>query len=129
MEKKRARITEIITNLNATSPDDLELFYQLLRAAQTIQRRNQPDIGLSNRLNSVVGFGSSVETPLDVIEFIRLIPDQVLRYFHGLVEALEIYQSIHQKPLPTQIEPTDSIVGELRKIREYCILEGLHSIY
>lgn len=85
-------------------------------------------MSVSQRLDEVVGF-QNLEKTFDPWEFIHQIPEQSIRYFHGLVEALDIYQSIHGKAIPVSIDPNDDSVREIRQIRDYCIQEGLHSIY
>ena len=58
------------------------------------------------------------------------LPEESRNYFYGLVEALEIYQSIHGRWIPVHsLTPGDPSVQELKQIREMCLEEGLRSIY
>jgi hypothetical protein len=58
------------------------------------------------------------------------LPEESRNYFYGLVEALEIYQSIHGRWIAVNsLTPGDTSVQELRQIRELCLQDGLRSIY
>lgn len=124
---EKLAVSQVLTKLSVSSASEIPLFRALFYCAHAVHRRNQGQ--LVQRLDAVVAFGANEEDSFDPWQFIREIPEQSIRYFHGLVEALEIYQSIHGSPVPVTVEPTDDAVREIRQIRDICIQEGLHSIY
>lgn len=136
MLTEKLKVDEVLTTLSARDSEELSVFRMLFYCAHFLHRRNQGDMGLDQGkkvINEFVSFDLPTEAPLEAIAdpfaFIREIPAQSMRYFHGLVEALDIYKSIHGKPAPQAIEPTDAAVKELKQIRDLCIHDGLHSIY
>lgn len=80
-------------------------------------------------------FNQVVDSPfpsleIDIRRFLELIPESSKKYLHGLIEALDIYQSVHGVPLsPQSLRLDDSIVYELRELRDMCLQDGLRSIY
>ena len=94
-----------------------------------MQRRGHSDL----QLGSVqVAMNVSHESQpaiagFDLPTFLGSIPEDAKRYLHGLVEAMDIYQSIYGKPL--SISLSEQSVRELKQIRDMCIEEGLRSIY
>lgn len=129
MVAEKLKIDEVLTRLSANDSEELSLFRMLLYCAHRVHRRNLRDLGLSQRIADVVSFDEPADFSADILQFIRQIPQQSMRYFHGLVEALDIYHSIHGKPVPITVDPSDDAVLELRQIRDLCIQDGLHSIY
>lgn len=124
---EKLAISQVLTSLSIRDTSDLPLFQAVFYSAQAVHRKNYGFI--TQRLDSVVAFGADESLAFNPWEFIKQIPEQSIRYFHGLVEALDIYQSIHGKMVPISIAPEDEAVREIRQIRDLCIQDGLHSIY
>jgi hypothetical protein len=137
MVTEKMRLSDILTSLDAKEPEEISLFRFLLQCAHAFHKRNHSDLGLTTRkvsgaetLRMYSSDGGIHGTNMDILRFVEELPRHSMRYFHGLVEALDIYQSIHGKPLPiSTISPSDESVRELKQIRDLCIQEGLHSIY
>ncbi len=61
----------------------------------------------------------------DGAAFLSELAPEAQRLFHGLVEALGIYLSVHGRIGDLQ----SGALGELKQIRDLCLQEGLSSIY
>lgn len=129
MPVNKPNVNEVLTQLTAHSSDELSVFRMVLYCAYSLHQRNSTSLGMSRRVSEVVSFDAGPGYSTDILQFIREIPRHSMRYFHGLVEALDIYQSIHGRPIPITIDPSDDAIRELRQIRDLCIEDGLHSIY
>jgi len=57
------------------------------------------------------------------------LPADLQQYFYGLVEALEIYRSLHGVPVTVQDICAAERVHELKQIRDYCLSDSLRSIF
>jgi hypothetical protein len=125
------KTSELLRSLLPKDQEELSLLQFILHSAQTLQRGSALDIGLVKSATVALaeekpGFG----LPADVQNFLMNLPEDLKRYFHGLIEAVEIYHSIHGQPLPiNRLTLTDETVYELRQIRDMCMEEGLRSIY
>lgn len=129
MREESPKVDEVLTRLVARDAEELSVFRMLFHAAHSVHRKNVCDLGLSQRIQDVVSFDTPSDFSGEVLQFLKQIPAKSMRYFHGLVEALDIYHSIHGRPVPVTIDPSDDAVREIRQIRDLCIQDGLHSIY
>jgi hypothetical protein len=107
---------------------------QLSRILKSLQPRNANELSILRFvLNCAeqIRDAKAVDRRKDLHTFIQQIPDETRRYFHSLVEAMEIYQSIRGPTLPLQtLSLSDyTFVAELKQIRDMCLEEGLRSIY
>lgn len=122
------QIGRLLRSLAPTNEEDLSLLQKLVVCARLMQQRGHSDLQLGPRL---VQAGIQDSQPgavgFDLPAFLRSIPEDARRYLHGLVEAMDIYQSIYGRPLSTTL--SDQCVRELKQIRDMCLEEGLRSIY
>src|SRR5687768_11415367 len=102
------RVARVMKSLAPTDDED----FSCLRAVITRAHQTQHEIERGTE---------------ELIAFLSALPEELTRYFHGLVEALEIYQSIHGRPVLQDL--SENTVRELRQIRDLCLAEGLRSIY
>ena len=124
------QIGRLLRSLVPTNEEELSLLQNLVVCARLMQQRGHSDLQLGPRLVVAGGQDSQphpVTAGFDLPAFIRSIPEDAKRYLHGLVEAMDIYQSIYGKPLSTTL--SDQSVRELKQIRDMCLEEGLRSIY
>jgi hypothetical protein len=131
------RETSLLKSLIPKTQEDLSRLRFLLHCAHLIQRGAalpSPEQNLENLLGqSGTLVLNDYRTPgvgLDLKSFLLDLSEESRRYFHGLVEAMEIYQSIHGQSLSIHnLTLSDQSVYELRQIRDMCLEEGLRSIY
>lgn len=120
----QAPLTQILKSLAASNVEELNLLKSLVRWAQQVQEGSS--IQALNGISCRLGFSED----LDPVAFLRSLPAELHRYFHGLVEALEIYHSIHGRPVSVaELSLSNGSVRELKQIRDMCLEEGLRSIY
>jgi hypothetical protein len=122
------QIAQLLRNLVPNSQEELSALRRVLTFAQLLQRRTHADLELGPARPAAL----SVETEngTDLSSFLKAVPDDAKRYLHGLVEAMEIYQSIKGRALPVQnLTLRDQCVYELKQIRDMCLEDGLRSIY
>lgn len=127
-------LAQILVSLSATNTSEWSVLKTLLGYADKMRAR-EASIGLhgsemlsvsSMRLEASALAGADG----DVFEFLAQLPERSLRYFHGLMEAMDIYQSIHgQNLLAAEVLPSEKSLREIKQIREMCMEEGLRSIY
>ena len=131
----RSQLAQVLKSLVPRDQNELSVLRTLIASVQEYQRKTLAEMAMS-------GFGdlmAMAQTEREVRnknggtefrEFVASLPQDTLRYFHGLAEALEIYQSIHHQPVPVgRLTVDDASVHELRQIRDMCLDEGLRSIY
>ena len=94
----------------------------LLYVAKNVQQRGWDS---SANVSTMALRQSDVEAPFaksDLLSVLHSISGEPLRYFHGLVEALEVYRSIHGRDIALEPEKLrDSEIHELRQIRNMCL--------
>ncbi len=125
----RVKISEVLKSLAARDQEELSLLRLVVECAQSLAQATMMDLSLgalvpanhrSQRLSLSSEFQSIVEQ----------IPEDGKRYLHALMEALDIYQSIHGRALVGQsLTLNDGTVTEIRQIRDMCMEEGLRSMY
>lgn len=72
----------------------------------------------------------AISEGMDPLSFLRSLPTELHRYFHSLVEALEIYHSIHGRPISlAELTLGNRSVQEIKQIRDMCLQEGPHFVY
>ena len=104
------QIATILQSLVPRNEEELSLLQRLLHQAQLMAR------GIPLYENDPGLFDA--------------IPHDARRYFHGLVEAVEIYQSIRGQSPPVQnLTLQDPVVYELKQIRDMCLEDSFRSIY
>lgn len=124
------KISDILKSLIARDQEELSLLQWVIEAAQSLHGGSQMDMGLQLDGRSMAVVQSSAGLPFDIRRFLEMIPEDASRYFNGLIEALEVYESIHGEPVPVgSLTLSDKSVLELRQIRDLCLEEGLRSIY
>lgn len=122
------QIVRLLRSLVPTNEEDLSLLQKLVVCARLMQERGHSDLQLGPRLVKAESHDlQPVAVGFDLPAFLRSIPEEASRYLHGLIEALDIYQSINGRPLSTTL--SDQNVRELKQIRDMCLEEGLRSIY
>lgn len=82
-------------------------------------------------LGIVLGWAqkASLGVGYETISLVSTFTQEAQRYFHGLVEAVEIYSSLHGGKIPLVVLCGDQSVREIRQIRDLCLEDGLRSIY
>lgn len=119
-------IEGVLKNLVPKDADELSLLRLVLHCAQQVQKGSS----LEPARPSSPCEAHQVFDAAELRSFVASIPEGGRRYFHGLVEALDIYQSIHGHTLKLQnVSLSDQSVHELKQIRDLCLQDGLHSIY
>ena len=117
-------LSAVLRSLSPRNGEELILLRALLTGVRAMHRRVYADLGYSglNRGNTVslsTGYRASEE-------LLAAIPAGDKRYFDGLVEAFEVYQTIHGEAFPVDSQPNpDMTLGELRRIRDLCLQRGL----
>ncbi len=91
-----------------------------------MHRRAYADLGLSrlevaSSLTLATGYSASEE-------LLAVIPAADKRYFDGLVEAFEVYHSIHGEAVPLEMAHHTLALTELRRIRDLCLQRGLETL-
>lgn len=125
------QISSLLKTLFPKTQEDLALLRSFLACALYFQDRASLDLGLDT-VPAELGMETKAagEIELELQQMIQAIPEDAIRYFHGLVEAVQVYQSIYGQPLRIQnIGLSDKSFHELRQIRDMCLDDGLHSIY
>ena len=124
---QQSQLHEILESLAAETPQQLSVLRGLVAFAQGLQNGGLGFSWASGLANDVCrAFDLAAEFPT----WLASLPEASKNYFHGLVEALEIYQSIHGRWIAVNsLTCGDTSVQELKQIRELCLQEGLRSIY
>lgn len=128
------RLARVIQSLSPETQEDMALLRTVLACAQTVQKRTHGDLALRGG-----GGNAAVEikvmtgiSPVEEAErFLLSLPSEARKYFDGLVEAFEIYHSIHgvAPALSAVGTRSDRTLQELRQIRDLCLEEGLRSVF
>lgn len=116
-----ASLTEILKSLVAQNPEEESVLQSVLGMAQSLLAVGQKDLGLAMAVS-----GETSEHGLP--QLLNTLPEESRTHFSGLVEALEIYHSIHGT-VSSILTLNESAVSELRKIRELCLEGGTHAYY
>jgi hypothetical protein len=117
-------LSQILHSLIPRNPEELSLLQSLLAGVRAMHKRVYGDLGFSRvtSLSTVTltsGYSASEE-------LMAAIPAADKRYFDGLVEAYEIYHSIHGQALSIDtLSLHDGALNELRRIRDLCLEKGL----
>ncbi|MBI4405113.1 MAG: hypothetical protein HY537_13200 [Deltaproteobacteria bacterium] len=129
MVAQRLKISELLKSLIPKDEDELSLLQFILRCAVLLHRPFQSDLALGVKTSVCVEVPTA-DWETDLGKFIEMVPEDAKKYFYGLVEALEIYQSIYGRSIPIQnLTLSDRSVRELKQIRDYCLQDGLRSLY
>jgi hypothetical protein len=115
-----ASLSEILESLVARNPEEESVLHSVLGFAQSLLNVGQKDLGL------ITAVASTEEPALK--ELLTTLPETSRTQFFGLVEALEIYQSIHGRA-SSLVRFNEAAVAELRTIRELCLQGGTHALY
>lgn len=115
-------LNEILKSLNASNAEEETLLQALLGFAQTFHQKGQKDLGLAVAV--VPGAAGTADLP----QLLTSLSEDARTQFFGLVEALEIYLSIHGTAT-TLLNLNETAVSELRKIRDICLQGGPHAFY
>lgn len=124
------RLSDLLKSLLPKDQEEILLLKTVLACAQHFQQRTYVDFGPSG-MKELMLTELSVNGGLqEFLDLLHSLPADALRYFHGLVEALDVYRSIHGRGVPlNSINIDEKWVHELRQIRDICLDDGLHSIY
>ncbi len=81
-------------------------------------------------LQSVIQFAQSPNSGInqEIPQMLTALSEESRTHFFGLVEAIEIYQSIHGTA-SALLSLNDAAVAELRKIRDICLSGGAQAYY
>ncbi len=115
-------LSDIIKNLVAHSPEEQSTLRTVLKIAQTFAAKGQRDLALAT-LSS-----SELESPA-LGKLLVSLPEESRTQFFGLVEALEIYASVHGTAASALQNLNDAAVSELKKLRDICLQGGTHAYY
>ncbi len=123
------KVSEVLKSLVPKDQEELSILQLVVDCAQSLQRASLMDLRLGRDI-AAANQESSRGMPLEAKSLLEQIPQECTRYLHGLVEALDIYQTIYGHSLQGQsLTLADKTVYELRQIRDMCLEEGLRSIY
>ena len=116
-------MNELICSLLPKDQEEMHLLQTLINSVHSLGNR-QADLALAP-------IALKIETPaLDERSLWDIVPEESRRYLHGLIEALEIYRSIHAEArLAPSISLNPASVNEIRQIRDMCIEEVPWSTY
>ncbi|MBY0371647.1 hypothetical protein K2X33_13255 [bacterium] len=112
-------LSEILKSLTARNAEEESLLQTILGIAQSFHQRGHKDLGLA----AVTGESQAAD-----LQLLTSLPEEARTQFFGLVEALEIYQSIHGTAT-SLLNLNETAVTELRKIRDICLQGGTHAFY
>ncbi|MCB0404595.1 MAG: hypothetical protein KDD51_07390 [Bdellovibrionales bacterium] len=123
-------VDRVLKSLLPRDTEDLAILRFLVYCAQLIQRAGHTDLSL-NRMEAVAYRDPQVPSvEFDIQKFIAGMSEASKRYFYGLIEAVDIYQSIKGRSLHSDsLVADDPVVHELRQIRDMCLDDGLRSVY
>lgn len=128
MMLEKLQLSEILKTLMARDQEELSLLRFVVHCAQLMHRAANTDLSLGQSELAVVSASNGVGA--DVQNFLSDIPEDSKKYLYGLVEALDIYQSIYGRSLSVQnMSLTDRSIHEIKQIRDMCLQDGLRSIY
>ncbi len=116
-----ASLSDVLKSLVAHNAEEASVLQSVLGMAQSLLAMGQKDLGLA-ALSAPEG--QEPELP----KLLSSLPEESRTQFSGLVEALEIYQSIHGT-VTSILNLNETAVSELRKIRELCLHGGTHATY
>lgn len=126
---ENTHVGDILKSLIPKDQAELSVLREVLLCAQWLTNREALATGTRPPIAAVAQETQSA-MPEEIRQLLALIPEESKKLFHGLVEAMEIYQSISGKNLSVQtIGLADKAVHEIKQIRDMCLEEGLHSIY
>jgi hypothetical protein len=104
--------------------EEMSLLRTLLLGARALHRRVYADLGFSRVSQSPTVLHATGYS--DSEELLAAIPAADKHFFDGLVEAYEIYHSIHGQALAIEtLSPKDVALTELRRIRDLCLEKAL----
>ncbi len=127
---KGDRISGLLKSLLPKDQDDVTMLRTVLACAQHFQKRTYVDFGPSGMRELMVTELSAHGGLQEFLDLLHGLPPDALRYFHGLVEAIDVYRSIHGKGVPLgTLSIDDKWMHELRQIRDICLDDGLHCMY
>ena len=104
---KSKQATSVLKTLAVTNSEDLEILKMFLAWAQKASQ------GLRS----------------DFHYLLNNLPLEAQRYFYGLVEAMEIYHSLHGPTLSPEEITAEGKLQELRQIRDLCLFDGHRTAY
>ncbi len=117
-------LSQMLLTLFPRNAEEMNLLRTILAGVRAMHRRVYADLGYASAavpstISLVTGYNASEE-------LLAAIPAADKRYFDGLVEAFEIYHSIHGEAVPVDfLSPQDRALRELRRIRDLCLEKGL----
>lgn len=119
-------LSQVLYSLLPRNAEEVSLLQALLAGARAMHRRAYADLGLSrlevaSSLTLATGYSASEE-------LLAVIPAADKRYFDGLVEAFEVYHSIHGEAVPLEMAHHTLALTELRRIRDLCLQRGLETL-
>lgn len=133
MTVSRSKITEVLQTLLPRDEEGLSALRFLVACAQRIQKGGHADLSLRPAEALSLGDRTSLAPPAPLTDahgFLTNLPEQLKRYFYGLIEAIDIYQSMRGQSLSSDaLDLHDPVLQELRQIRDMCLEDGLRSIY
>ncbi len=128
-----SKLSELLISLVPQDDDELSVLQQVMACALYFQQKAFLSLGPLGRESaiSMANLSSRAEGLSD--EFTKVlssIPEQASRYFHGLIEAMDVYQSIHGIAVPiATLSARDRSLQELKQIRDMCLDEERRAIY
>jgi hypothetical protein len=126
--EEQQQLFDVLESLAAETPQQLSVLRGVVAFAQSLQARAQRDLGFAWAADLASEVCAAFNLAADFPRWLAALPEESRRYFYGLVEALEIYQSIHGRWIAvSSLTPGDTSVQELKQIRELCLQDGLRS--
>ncbi len=106
-------MNDLIRSLLPKDQEEMHLLQVLIDSVQSFGKK-QADLALLPV--------AAAKSSIDEKSLWEMVPEESRRYLHGLIEAVEIYQSIHGQMRMTQPIPVNpASVNEIRQIRDMCL--------
>jgi hypothetical protein len=120
----------LLKSLLPKNEEEVLVLKTVLACAAHFQQRSYVDFGPAGMKELMVTELAAHGGLKEFLELMHTLSADALRYFHGLVEAIDVYRSIHGRTVPIDnLGLDDKWIHELRQIRDICLDDGLHSIY
>lgn len=124
------KLSEVLETLVPSDEEGLSALRFLISCAQRIRRGGHADLSLRPAEVLAVDGTAQLSPSADAQGFLINLPERLKRYFYGLIEAIDIYQSMTGQSLSSEeLDLSDPVLHELRQIRDMCLEDGLRSIY
>jgi hypothetical protein len=125
MSNTTSKLVRLLESLIPDDPQDALMLREVLGWADSLRRADVATLSQTPSMRLESQYAGN-----DLFSLFLGLPSAAKRYFHGLVEAMDIYQSIHGESVTTEVLSANAPeLSELKRIRDMCLEDGLRSIY